>query len=129
MLNPTRGNSFVSQLINEWYQSDGVRGVAPGDPVMDPNGSIKRLGELGTAYQRLAKADRTPYYMGGWQIMVEEQYCPSGPAFPPHSYGVIAIKDNLRNFPFGVPYDTPQFPGEFHPDSWFFVGGKNDAGF
>jgi peptide/nickel transport system substrate-binding protein len=129
LINPTQGESFVSQLINEWYQSDGEKGVAPGDPVMDPDGTIKRLGELGKAYQRLSLEQRTPFYIEGWKLIVDEQYGPSGPAFPPHSYGVIAIKDNLRNFPKGVPHDTPQFPGEFHPDSWYFEGGKNDAGF
>ena len=129
LYNPTEGESFVSQLINEWYQSDGEKGVAPGDPVMDPNGTIKKLGDLGYAYQRLAKADRTPFYIEGWKLVHDEMYCPSGPAYPPGSYSIIAIKDNLRNFPFGVPHDTPQFPGEFHPDSWYFEGGKNDAGF
>ena len=107
----------------------GVWEVAPGDPVMDADGSIKRLGELGKAYQRLSKPQRTPFYIDGWQIIVNEQYMPCGPAYPPGSYGVIAIKNNLRNFPKGVPHDTPQFPGEFHPDSWYFEGGKNDAGY
>ena len=96
---------------------------------MEPPAAIQRLAEITLAARELPYLDRKDLYTEAWHIQVDQVHIipivGGGPAFN----NVVVKKLNMRNVVKGVLSDFNQAPGEIHPDQFYFVGGKNDAGF
>jgi peptide/nickel transport system substrate-binding protein len=114
--------SGQSHRFGLWVQSGGTEGV-------EPPAAIQRLAEITLAARELPYLDRKDLYTEAWHIQVDQVHIipivGGGPAFN----NVVVKKLNMRNVVKGVLSDFNQAPGEIHPDQFYFVGGKNDAGF
>ena len=76
----------------------------------------------------LKQGDRKEPYQRGFMLQIENALGITLNHAAPGFMGVLVVKENFRNTPIGVP-DISHIPVEQRPDQWFFIDGKNDAGY
>ena len=129
----TRDAQFAS-LVGTWYSTDGEKGEPPTAPhYANPEGefplqTLIQLWEDGKGHP-LGSAERTKIGVEIYKILVDEMYVMGTVGSSPLVKGSFVRKKNFK----GVPALTSNGSGLHgvgpRPETYFFEGGKNDAGF
>ena len=119
--NALQSYSDLAPAVGLWHETDGEQGVAP-------FGVIKELNDIALATMPLKQGDRKEPYQRGFMLQIENALGITLNHAAPGFMGVLVVKENFRNTPIGVP-DISHIPVEQRPDQWFFIDGKNDAGY
>ena len=108
-------------LWGDYLSTDGAEGTQPPPDVM-------RLHEIYLEAQKLAYKDRGDLLKEAWQLYMTNMFGFNTVKNAPSFLDTVIVKKNFFNVLENAT-DFNQWPGEIHPDQFFFAGGKNDAGF
>jgi peptide/nickel transport system substrate-binding protein len=111
-------------LFQAWDQSSGKEGVMPSDP------KLLRMYELMKEAGKLPYLDRKDMYLEMYQIIAEGAYLIGISVGVPDQNAYTIVKNNMLNIPKGwiSRYQNGGLAAA-KPEQFFFVDGKNDAGY